>query len=293
MTRRRKSIEKLGHPVFIGAVLTLMLNDWYLKEVFHNDLTGKLSDFAGLLAFPFLFTALCPHHAKKIHLATVVLFVAWKSEYAGPLIVLGNAMGIPLGRTVDATDLLALVSVAVSYRLSGRVYTFRLPPALNRLILVASAGAFTATTMAPRSTVRYEVVNKVYAFDFSRRELISKLNMLQVKEVIRAAKFSGLDGKIDFEGDADVFRYRDRQDTLVVLLDYKKLEDSDTITFRRAYRAPLAQLLVAGDEKRSTLKLVHVYRDVLWGKEKDYREQVIRTFERRVIKKIKSHRAGE
>jgi hypothetical protein len=144
--------------------------------------------------------------------------------------------------------------------------------------------AFMATTMPPGSTVKYVAINKVYAFDFSKRDLVSKLNMLQIKEI---GRFNALSGKIDFEADTDVFHYRGQQDTLAMLLDYNRLKDSDTITYGRAYRAPLAEILIAGDENRSTLKLVHAYRFVLRGKDKDYRERVIRTFEKKVIKKLR------
>ncbi len=279
-----KSTEKVGHPVLIGSVLILILNDWYLKEAFHNDLTGKLSDFAGLMAFPFLMSALCPRHPQKIHLATAVLFIAWKSSYAEPLIVLSNAVGFPVERTVDATDLVALVSVAVSYRLTKQECRYRLTPALTRVVAGISALAFMATTMPPRRLVKYEAINKVYAFNFSRRDLISKLNMLQLKEMSR---LNALSGKIDFETDTDVFHYRGQPDTLAMLLDYHRLKDFDTITYQRGYRPPWAEILIAGDENRSTLTLVHAYRFVLQRKDKDYREQVIRTFEKQVIKKIK------
>lgn len=42
----------------LGAVLLLVVNDHWAKEAFHNGLTGKLSDLAGLLFFPLLLQAL-------------------------------------------------------------------------------------------------------------------------------------------------------------------------------------------------------------------------------------------
>ncbi|HEY4182187.1 MAG TPA: hypothetical protein VGM90_35330 [Kofleriaceae bacterium] len=50
------------HPVAIGAVLVLILNDWVLKPAFPHGwphaITGKLSDIAGLVAAPVILTAL-------------------------------------------------------------------------------------------------------------------------------------------------------------------------------------------------------------------------------------------
>jgi hypothetical protein len=66
--------HKLGSPVFITAVLLLIANDWYFKQTFHNGLTGKLSDFAGLFAFPFLLSALFPRKIKLVYFVTLYAF---------------------------------------------------------------------------------------------------------------------------------------------------------------------------------------------------------------------------
>ena len=46
------------HPVFVGAVLVLLVNDHGLKDRWPGVLTGKLSDIAGLVFFPLLLLAL-------------------------------------------------------------------------------------------------------------------------------------------------------------------------------------------------------------------------------------------
>ena len=46
------------HPMALLSLLFLILNDHVLKERFHNAITGKLSDFAGLVFFPLLVVAL-------------------------------------------------------------------------------------------------------------------------------------------------------------------------------------------------------------------------------------------
>jgi hypothetical protein len=46
------------HPVFVGAVLVLLVNDHVLKDRWPGVLTGKLSDIAGLVFFPLLLLAL-------------------------------------------------------------------------------------------------------------------------------------------------------------------------------------------------------------------------------------------
>jgi hypothetical protein len=87
-----KDSNKISSPFFIVSVSILILNDWILKPGFHNDLTGKLSDFAGLFAFPFFLSALIPSQVKRIHILTGILFVFWKSEWSQPFIELINWM---------------------------------------------------------------------------------------------------------------------------------------------------------------------------------------------------------
>ena len=43
----------LTHPVTLGAVALLLVNDWLLKPLWHSDwTTGKLSDLAWMVFFP-------------------------------------------------------------------------------------------------------------------------------------------------------------------------------------------------------------------------------------------------
>jgi len=70
--------ERLSHagdgllsPIPLVAIGLLLLNDHVLKEAFHNGLTGKLSDFAGLAFFPLVLQALW-------ECAQTVLGLAWR-----------------------------------------------------------------------------------------------------------------------------------------------------------------------------------------------------------------------
>ena len=50
--------DLLRHPVAIIALALWLLNDHLLKSVFGNELTGKLSDGAGLIVFPLVLLSL-------------------------------------------------------------------------------------------------------------------------------------------------------------------------------------------------------------------------------------------
>ena len=46
-------------PRFLVAVVVLVVNDYWAKGVFGNVVTGKLSDFAGLIVFPVVIATIC------------------------------------------------------------------------------------------------------------------------------------------------------------------------------------------------------------------------------------------
>lgn len=106
---------KLNSLLFLTSVALLLLNDLFLKYEYHNAFTGKLSDFAGLFAFPYFFAVFFPGRAKAIYVATALLFVYWKSELIQPLLNLAHAYGLGFNRVVDYTDLAALAILPLSY----------------------------------------------------------------------------------------------------------------------------------------------------------------------------------
>ncbi|MCC7250183.1 MAG: hypothetical protein IT473_16295 [Lysobacter sp.] len=109
---------RLLHPGFLLALALLIANDAWFKALFHNALTGKLSDFAGLFAFAYFWSALIGRRETTVHALVGLAFVWWKSPWSQPAIDAWNALGVwPLARVVDASDLLALTMLPLSWRL--------------------------------------------------------------------------------------------------------------------------------------------------------------------------------
>jgi hypothetical protein len=107
---------QLTAPEFILSILLLLANDFFLKPWLANGFTGKLSDFAGLFAFPFFWAALVPRWRVSIYLGTAVAFTLWKSPVSEGLIAGWNAVSpFQVGRVVDASDLIALSILPLSY----------------------------------------------------------------------------------------------------------------------------------------------------------------------------------
>jgi hypothetical protein len=144
----------LLHPALIVSVFALLLNDFYLKPMFHNWFTGKFSDFAGLFAFTIFWLAILPFH-RRIVVATVVLFFLWwKSSLSAPFIVFLNyRMGIPIDRIVDHTDYIAIITVPLTFFLKPWHYNpSLLRTAATWCVAIISFFAFTATTMLKKLT---------------------------------------------------------------------------------------------------------------------------------------------
>ncbi len=112
------------HPLPLVAVGLMAVNDHWLKHLFHNSVTGKLSDLAGCFFFPLYVSALLSVLTRwglrdrlLAGLAvTVAIFAPIKCSNAASAIAaqILTAAGAPLGmgpyrNVADPTDLIALV----------------------------------------------------------------------------------------------------------------------------------------------------------------------------------------
>lgn len=172
------SVDKSKRDVFTSAyficgLLLLLINDFYLKEAFHNQLTGKLSDIAGLFIFPLFFSHVFGGK-KVVYASTVVLFMIWKSELASPVINYLNALNVyRMERTVDMTDLYALLVIPLSYNFKGRL-TFRDYISLKYLrifIMLLTCFSFMATAGTHGNIGRYNI-------DASKADVYNALKLL-------------------------------------------------------------------------------------------------------------------
>src|SRR5688572_29327317 len=111
-------------PTWLGALALLVANDHWLKGsgLLPGAITGKLSDFAGLLVAPTLLAALLRVDSKRgllaCHIAVGVVFAG--IQISVPFADLWSAamglVGYPWVITSDLTDLLALPCLWLSWR---------------------------------------------------------------------------------------------------------------------------------------------------------------------------------
>ncbi|MBU0763530.1 MAG: hypothetical protein KJ607_01705 [Bacteroidetes bacterium] len=168
-----QGIRILKSRIFIAALLLLIINDLALKAIFHNWLTGKLSDFTGLFVFTGFFIAVLPRYRSHIMIITALLFAYWKSPCSEYLIYSWNQLPLfNVARIPDYSDLWALAAIQPAYVLSFRpdLPTFKIP--VNGIAVVCLF-AFTATSYSKE----YHY-NKSYHFHCNKKEVIDGLNDL-------------------------------------------------------------------------------------------------------------------
>jgi len=125
--RRRFSAGALLHPIWLIALVTLVLNDHFLKEahLLPGWVTGKLSDFAGLIVAPMLLVTVLrvrsrgaivlAHIAVGTVFSAIQLFPGAADLWTDSLALLGQ----PFYVWPDPTDLLALPMLFISFRYLG------------------------------------------------------------------------------------------------------------------------------------------------------------------------------
>lgn len=112
-------------PTWVGALALLVANDHWLKGsgLLPGVVTGKLSDFAGMLVAPTLLAALIGVRSRgallACHLAVAAVFtgIQLSTEFAAQWSALMGVFGHPWTITCDPTDLIALPFLLLSWKL--------------------------------------------------------------------------------------------------------------------------------------------------------------------------------
>ena len=228
---------------FLVAVSVLLLNDHYLKAAAPGVVTGKLSDLAGLFAFPLFLTALAPRYRSAAHWVTAAGFTWWKLPISQPFIDTWNAWApVSVGRTIDPTDLIALVAVPLSYWYSARPRRQLSASVLRFAVAPLAAFAFAATTML--SVQPYE---RTYVFRTSPQELRQSLGALGIEEWAPSDSTLRISAPPDGIGELNVRIPTDCCGAVVAFLSV----ESDSIGAAATIRAlRIGGTLVRGDSVR-------------------------------------------
>jgi hypothetical protein len=157
-----RGLRALAHPVTIGAVALLVLNDHVLKGWTPGPLTGKLSDIAGLFFFPILATFLLGRLSRRWPARTVALaaftlcaagFALLKAHTGINSTVrelAASALGMHLQLALDPSDLWALLVMPPAFLLwlnaEGEVGR---PMPVRRGLVMAAIASLAAIATSP------------------------------------------------------------------------------------------------------------------------------------------------
>jgi len=174
--------QKYFRSIFLCSVVTLLINDLFLKEYFHNYVTGKLSDFVGLFAFPYFISLFFPKKTKVIYILTGISFIFWKSELSQPIVDLFASFKIEINRTVDSSDLIALIVLPFSYHY---YHSFEYPKIKTNLnfkpiIISICCFAFTATSYQREFGEIKLKSNLEIQLQSTEQEIVSNLNLISI-----------------------------------------------------------------------------------------------------------------
>lgn len=163
MTSLANRFSICAGPVFVVCLTLLLANDLYLKAAHPGWVTGKLSDFAGLIVLGLLLFSLSPKHVRTLAWLLAVAFVWWKSPLSAPAIEIVNDWKlVRVGRIVDYTDLVALAVIPLSVHHFEARNLGRLPAWRRLLLLPSIAGAaFAVAATSAASYTRVFVIQSV------------------------------------------------------------------------------------------------------------------------------------
>jgi hypothetical protein len=176
---KKIKFELLTSELFVLGIIVLVLNDFYLKYEFHNIITGKLSDFAGLFVFPFFVSIFLPKHLLKVYIGTALFFVFWKLEISNDFIAfISDFSNMAFYRTVDISDLVALSILPFSYTYFEKRQS---ESKKSYFIMNAVIGTFCFFTLLadsqPRQQINIKVKSeKIYKLPISKNALYHKWN---------------------------------------------------------------------------------------------------------------------
>lgn len=282
-----KNRNQIFNPIFIVCLITLLLNDFYLKQTFSNALTGKISDFVGLIVFPIFIAYIFPNTKKWISIATGILFIIWKTPLVTPIIeALNQILPLKIQRIIDYSDYWALLALPIAHKIINQEIKldFNSSKSLKfGKIGIASVSFFAicATSVPPPVEIPKGTIyiGKEYTIKKSKTETI---------EMVKSLGYN-VDFHENLEDSETIKKYRSRNipyyqtDNIVIYDDNSK--PIDTIL-------NVKYTLYEPKKNKTKIEIINVTLSEdgniqKWQTLKYLRKQYKKTMEKQVIEKIK------
>ena len=167
MSDARIAMRAFGDPRTVGAILMLLINDHLLKGAAPVWVTGKLSDFAGLVFFPLLVVFLISPLTSRARNPAIAWAIAITGIWFTAIKTTAAAAGLterivewltPFTSTIvtDPTDLVALASLLITTRIwsdTRRSTTNRSPNRLRLAIGLAAIASIATSFPTPQEGI--------------------------------------------------------------------------------------------------------------------------------------------
>ncbi len=187
----------LVHPLWVGALVVLALNDhwWKYDDLLPAAVTGKLSDFAGLLVAPVLLAAIVGVRRRAglfaAHVAVGVVFtlIQVSRSFADAWSALMDLVAMPWVITSDPTDLVALPMLALGMHVYPRAMQRAASASLRRTGELAGAAVGLVCCVAtsrpePGELVYSPIDADVYINNDTDEELVVRIRSLASDVVV-------------------------------------------------------------------------------------------------------------
>lgn len=140
---------------FVIALILLLTNDLFLKYEYGNWLTGKLSDFSGILLLPLFLKFIFPRTKWLPITATIALFTFWKLPVSNFFIAsINKILPFTWYRVVDYTDFIAFAMLPVAHYIYQYIswYVIKIPSLqmaklASGLLFMVCSWSFLATSI--------------------------------------------------------------------------------------------------------------------------------------------------
>jgi len=225
-----KRKDLILNSYFVIGLIVLILNDFYLKYEYGNFVTGKLSDFAGLLIFPMFIAAIVPNLRKSISIITGIGFIIWKLPLFTPVVDLINQLPfVTIHRVIDYSDYFALIILPLSHYLIN-YHEFRPIIKIERIkcfsryaLLGISFFAFCATSVPFREMPRGTIyIGDSYNIKLPKDSVIATIQRLGYNcdfhrgDSIFDLQSSLNKGSMAYYRTDNIVRYYDKQNSIVI-----------------------------------------------------------------------------
>ena len=186
-------------PGFLLGLAILAGNDFLWKAHYHNWLTGKLSDFAGLWSITLLTFAIVKIRPRWVILFWAISFLFWKSLYSQPLIDSWNQTGLPtIGRVVDLTDLTAIFILPIAFiyaRKRQRLASLKLAWILRRAAILSTLSLSLFLFTATQFVGDHVCCDGNYEFKMSKAKFLDQLSKTTAHDISYSEKMSDKNGE--------------------------------------------------------------------------------------------------